>query len=67
MPVCMCGHYCLIMCISSIVHLRAVIADELSLLFSTLQQPPAPAVQSVCVSECKLILISINLSQISLS
>lgn len=44
----MCGHYHLIMCISSIVHLKAVIADELPFLPSTLQQPPAPAVQPVC-------------------
>lgn len=29
MPVCMCGHYRLIMCISPIVRLGAVIAGEL--------------------------------------
>lgn len=44
----MCGHYRLVMCISAIVRLRAVIADELPLLPSALQQPPAPAVQPVC-------------------
>ena len=48
MPVCVCGHYCLIMCISTIVQLGAVIADKHPVPPSTLRQPPAPAVQPVC-------------------